>query len=175
MDLKDNIPELKNTYFVETTNQIDFESFLEETLFTESEEKVAKALEAMEMETKDFSMGNTTPKALDSFTEFLASKGIETGDGSQAIDTTIIRILKSLKGLYAIDNKGEMLLFTEYVASSYLIEEDARFERAKLSSGLTFDQHMREHGAPRNIQRKVNAIEMGTALAKVRDIFHQYL
>ena len=175
MDLKDNIQETRNTYFIEKTGEIDVKSFLQDTLLAQDEERVSQALETMERETKIFPMGNTNPSTLDSFTEFINQKGIETEDESQAIDTTIIRVLKSLKGLYSIDNRDEMLLFTEYVVSSYLIDDNSRFERAVLSNGVIFDQHMRVNSAPRNIQRFVNTKEMGIVLAKVRDIFHQYL
>jgi hypothetical protein len=175
MELKDNNFEFKDTYYEYEGDNIDYDTFLEDTIYSLPPELVQKALENIEKETSSFPMGSTTEKSLDSFTEYLKSKNIETKDLSQAIDTTTVRILKSLNGIYNTSSKEESLLILNVICSSYILKGDSILERTILRNGLTLDQHMRENGAPRNIQRHVSREEMGIALANVRNIFNQSL
>jgi len=175
MELKEDNFEFRDTYYTHERDSIDYESFLEDTLYSLPPEIVKHGLDNIERETSGFQMGSTTEKSLDSFTEYLRSKDIETNDLSQAIDTTTIRVLKSLKGIYNVTSNEESLLILNVICSSYILKGDSVLERSLLKNGLTLDQHMRENGAPRNIQRHVNKEEMGTVLANVRDIFHQTL
>lgn len=175
MELKDNSFEFRDTYYEHDTEGIDYDAFLEDTIYSLTPELVQTALENIERETSSFHMGSTTEKTLDSFTEYLKSKDIESGDLSQAIDTTTVRVLKSLKGIYNTESKEEALLILNTICSSYILKGDSMLERTLLKNGLTLDQHMRENGAPRNIQRHVNREEMGISLANVRYIFNQSL
>jgi hypothetical protein len=175
MELRDNNFGSRETYYTYERDNIDYESFLEDTLYSLPPEIVQHGLENIEKETSSFPIGSTTEKTLDSFTEYLRSKDVETNDLSQAIDATTVRILKSLKGIYNSASNEEALLILHVVCSSYILRGEAALERELLKNGLTLDQHMRENNAPRNIQRHVNKEEMGRALANVVYIFNQSL
>lgn len=176
MELKDNFDsELRDTYYVHESGRIDYDAFLRDTIYSLPQEMVEIALTDIEKETSTFPMGSTTENSLNSFTEYLKTKDIETGDPTQAIDTTSIRVLKSLKGIFNSADKEEALFLLNIICSSYILKGDSALERTILKNGLTLDQHMRENGAPRNIQRHVNAEEMGVVLANVKYVFDQSL
>ncbi len=171
MELEDNGFELRDTYYLHESGRIDYAAFLDDTIDSFPSQTVEITLKNIEKETSTFAMGSTTEQSLNSFTEYLKGKDIETGDPSQAIDTTTIRVLKSLKGIFNTTDREEALLLLNIICSSYILKGDSALERTVLKNGLTLDQHMRENGAPRNIQRHVSAEEMGIVLANVKYIF----
>ena len=176
METRDyNDSELRDTYYIHESGRLDYENFLEDTIDLFPPQMVEIVLDNIEKETSTFPMGSTTEYSLNSYTEYLKSKDIETGDPSQAIDTTTVRVLKSLKGIFNSSDKQEALFLLNIICSSYILKGDSALERTVLKNGLTLDQHMRENGAPRNIQRHVNTEEMGVVLANVKYLFDQSL
>ena len=158
-------------------------SFMDDIHAEASKEKIEEAMDRIEVETKHINMGTTDEKALNKCTLFLKDKGIETGDPSKALDISTLRVLKMIPGIHDLKLgpeeeanaiKYDILL---NLICTYIISKEEQFLRYKVTGSegeTTLDQHMRIHGASKNIQRHITIKEMGVVLAYVRDIVKGY-